>query len=207
MRAMNTNPAKVLLLASLILCTALTHAPASTSTESIYRQPDQTLVDIIDAPKTPRMSLNPPRTWMLLMERPSYPSIEELAERELGLAGMRIKPQTFGPSRTRPYSGLLFVRIADLEEHRITGLPEKARIENVTWSSDGARIAFTNTTENGIELWTADVASAAAGRLTAPSISMTARVTPRWLLDGKTLIACFVPGGHGSEPSPPRVPA
>jgi len=41
------------------------------STESVYRIPDQVLVDIIDAPRTPWVSIDPNREWMLLMERPS----------------------------------------------------------------------------------------------------------------------------------------
>ena len=202
-----TTRAKLLLLVGFIVATNPTQATAHGSTASLYQLPDSTLVDIVDAPRTPIMNLDPTRTWMVLMERPSYPSIAELAEREVGLAGFRIKPQTFGPSRTRPYSGLVLVRVADLKERRITGLPESTRIENVVWSPDGSRIAFTNTTRNGIELWIADVSTAVARPLTAPVISMTAEIRPRWLTDSKNLIACFAPEGRGPEPPAPQVPA
>lgn len=182
----------------------LAYAPATA--ESVYMQPGQTLVDIIDTPKTPHTALSPNREWLLLKERPSYPRIDELAERELGLAGMRIKPQTDGPSRVWPYNGLKFLRVEDLEERRVEGLPEKVRISNVSWSPDGSRIVFTNTVENGIELWVADLSSATAKRLTGPRISMTSRIAPGWLPDSRSLIICLVPENRGPEPEADRVP-
>jgi len=43
---------------------------------------------------------------MLLMDRPGLPSIEEVAQPELRLAGLRINPRTNGRSRLRSLTGL-----------------------------------------------------------------------------------------------------
>lgn len=177
------------------------------STESVYRIPDQGLVDIIDAPQTPRVSIGPHREWMLLMERPSYPSIAELAERELRLAGLRIKPQINAPSRTRYYTSLKLLRIPDLTQRKITGLPEQPRIENVNWSPDGSHIAFTNTREDGVELWVVGVVTGKAKRLTDASLHLTAQASLEWLVDGRTLICCLVPKDRGPEPEAARLPS
>jgi hypothetical protein len=108
------------------------------------------LADIVDAPPTPSVSIDPANQWFLIMESPNLPPLSELAERELRLGGMRFKPQTNGPSRTRPYTGLKLMRLADGEGKSIAGLPDGARIENVRWSPDGSHIAFTHTTDRGI---------------------------------------------------------
>ncbi|MCK4409007.1 MAG: hypothetical protein KAW67_02920, partial [Candidatus Eisenbacteria sp.] len=158
--------------AILVVLTCAATAPAVE--EAVYRVPDQALVDIIDTPKTPRLSIGPTREWGILISRPGYPSIAELAEPELKLAGLRIKPDSFSPSRVWPNNRLEFVRIDDLESRPVTGLPDNPRITSVRWSSDGARVAFTNTTAQGVELWVAEVETGKARPLTGPIVSLTA---------------------------------
>ncbi|MGD2135471.1 MAG: hypothetical protein PVF27_04885, partial [Gemmatimonadales bacterium] len=163
-------------------------APDLTAQEATgYRVPDQVLVDIVDAPPTPSVSLGPGSEWLLLLQRPSLPPIAELAERELRLAGMRMAPRTNGRSRTSPSTGLALLRMEDGDPLEVTGLPESPRIENVRWSPDGNRIAFTHTAEGGIELWVVEVATQRARRLTGPVLSLAMADPPAWRSDSRTL--------------------
>ncbi|MEE9465751.1 MAG: S9 family peptidase, partial [Candidatus Neomarinimicrobiota bacterium] len=197
---------KYRLLFLIVILPALGFSQTDVTLESAYRTPSQVLVDIIDASPTPSVSIGPNREWLLILERPSLPSIEQLAERELRLAGLRINPQTNARSRTRPYSSLLLLRISDLTERKISGLPDMARIENVNWSPDGSHIAFTHTRESGVELWVVDVSSGKARRLSRSPLSLTADEPPKWLPDSHSLICTFVPRGRNSEPKAPEVP-
>ncbi|HEY4563486.1 MAG TPA: hypothetical protein VIJ36_10930, partial [Thermoanaerobaculia bacterium] len=63
-------PALALLL-TLPAVAAVTPAPA----DAAYRMPPQTLVDIIDAPPTPGVALDPHRQWLLVLDRPSLPPV------------------------------------------------------------------------------------------------------------------------------------
>lgn len=182
------------------------------STAPVYRTPEGPLAAIIDAPATPEALLDPGRRWLLLLERSALPPIAELAERELRLGGLRISPRLDGPSRSRPFTGLeqvrlTEVRLTDLETRRFHGLPPEAKIGNPVFSPDGSRLAFTHTTEDGIELWAAEVERAAAHRLSPARLSLAMRAGPRWLAGGQALVVALVPAGRGSEPAAPRVPA
>jgi len=172
-----------------------------------YQTPPRVLVDIIDAPLTPSILLDPSKEWMLLLEQTPLPPITELAERELRLAGLRINPQTSGPSRGRTYAGAKLLAVADGSERAVAGLPAQPRLANVTFSPDGAHFAFTHTTENRIELWVVDVATATARRLSDRPLSLVARITPRWLPDSLSLVVALVPEDRPPEPAPPTAPS
>jgi dipeptidyl aminopeptidase/acylaminoacyl peptidase len=185
--------------------TAATAPGAPASTDSVYRTPPQVLVDIIDAPPTPAVQVDPHHQWLLLLERPSLPPISELAERELRLGGLRFRPRNHAPSRSGYVTGLRLTRLADGTERRVSGIPEGARITNLRWSPDGSRFAFTNLLPDGVELWVADLAGAQARRI-ASGLNLTAGVDPRWLADSKTLVCALVDPGLGPEPAVSEVP-
>lgn len=196
----------VTLLTALVILGFGSPLAAQNSTDAVYRTPDPVLVDIVDAPPTPVVRLSPDNEWMLLIQYPSLPSIVEFAERELRLAGMRIKPAINGRSRTRSAVDMMFVRLDDLRDVTIEGLPEDPRFENVRWSPDGRRIAFTHTTPSGIELWIAEIDGGQARRLTGPTLSLTAGNPPAWL-DLNTLVVSTVPADRGPEPARNAVPS
>jgi hypothetical protein len=64
-----------------------------------YQRPPEEIAKLVEAPLTPLVSFSPDKVWMLLLERSDYPSIEELSRPELRIAGLRINPENFGPSR------------------------------------------------------------------------------------------------------------
>ncbi len=189
--------------------TTPTSANTADSTASLYRTPAPALVALVDAPPTPGVRLDPRREWMLLLDLPSLPPIAELAERELRLGGLRIRPRSHGPSRAGFATGLRLLRLSDLAERKIVGLPDGARIENVHFSPDGARFAFTNTGAEGIELWVAEVATGQAHRLGSAQtlrLNLSAGTSPQWLREG-SLVATLLVADQGPEPAAPAVPA
>ncbi len=172
-----------------------------------YMEPDQVLIDIVDVQWAPWTSVSPDFQNWLLRFRQINPSIEELAQDELKLAGMRFSPQTFAPGRSRRFVALSLMRYPEIETVEISGLPENPRILSTSWSPDGSRIAFTNETPEGVELWIIDEGSAEARRLTGPVLSLTANEWPEWLSDGSGIICCIIPFDNGEPPVENSVPS
>ncbi|HHM21886.1 MAG TPA: S9 family peptidase, partial [Bacteroidetes bacterium] len=172
-----------------------------------YQMPPQPLADLIDAAPTPSVSVSPDDHWLLLLERPGLPSIEEVAQEELRLAGLRINPATNGQSRTSHYIHIRIKSMDNLQERPIAGLPDNARISSVAWSPDSRHFAFLNTAGNGIELWVADAATATAKRMTGAVVNQAMRTRPySWFSDGQHIIYRHIDPRRGSRPQKPSIP-
>ncbi|SFE94088.1 S9 family peptidase [Thermoflexibacter ruber] len=172
-----------------------------------YQKPPKEIEDLFNAPLTPLVSIDSKGSMMLFMERADYPSIAELSQPELRLAGLRINPATNGQSRTSHYIGLKLRKLLGKEDIAIKGLPENPLISNVQWSPDESKIAFTNTTASEIQLWVIDVATAQAKKVTDLAMNDAYYGSPfEWLADNNTFICRTVAQGRGKAPEPNRVP-
>ncbi len=170
-----------------------------------YGTPPPDVVAIVDAPPTPVVSVSPDNEWMVLTERRAYPTIAQLADPALGLAGIRFNPRTNGDDQPPLGTGLKLVRLSDGRDWTID-LPDDVQLTYPFWSPDGKRLAFTNTTGEGVELWIADVDSKRAKRLTGAEL-MAAYMRPcQWLPGSDGLICQLIPADRGPVPEASRVP-
>src|SRR5678815_5528696 len=195
----NTHFTRMLTLSLLIL--AVVQAAAQTG----YQKAPKPIADILNAPPTPVVSLSPTRDRMLLLESAGYPTIAELAEPMLRLGGTRVNPNTNGPHRAPRFNGLRLKNLADGKETRIQ-LPPGAGLGMAEWSPDGKHFAFTNTLENGIELWVGSAATGAVRRIPGVRLNAASGDPVQWMPDNKTLFVSSVPVGRGAAPAAAKVP-
>jgi hypothetical protein len=100
------------------------------------------MVDLVDAHETPGVALSPDRATLLVLQREGLPSIDELSQPELRLAGLRMNPRRYGPSRGSYSRQPSLITIETGAERPLTGLPEGARIGEASWSADSRYLAF-----------------------------------------------------------------
>ena len=147
-----------------------------------YQKPPKQIQDLVEAPLTPAVRLSPDGKYLLLLAQQGYPSIAELAQPELRLAGLRINPAIHGGSRVSGYTGIELLRISNQEKIQISGLPAELNAGDLSWSPDGKYVALTNTVATGIELWVVNLAEFKATKLTEPMLNDVAGGTPfQWI--------------------------
>jgi dipeptidyl aminopeptidase/acylaminoacyl peptidase len=174
--------------------------------DTTYRLPPDDIVRMVDAPPTPAAMVVPGGEVLALVEQASPPPIRDLAQPMLRLAGYRLNPRTNGPFRTSYDTGITLLRIDD--GSRITvDVPDDARLGFPAWSPDGRRFAFTNTVDDGIELWVGETDTGAARRLLGPVLNEAGGAGFAWMPDGRHLVCRVVPDDHGAPPAADPVPA
>jgi hypothetical protein len=116
-----------------------------------YQVPPKEILDLIDVTMPPRVLVDDNKNYMVYLYRDTYKTIEELSEKEMRLAGLRINPKTNIGSRVSYYNN---IKISSLENnpskiYDVKGMPTDPRISNIEWSPDQTKIAMTNTTKEG----------------------------------------------------------
>ncbi|WP_297512584.1 prolyl oligopeptidase family serine peptidase [uncultured Caulobacter sp.] len=172
-----------------------------------YQTPPAPIAQILDAPQTPTVSVGPDHKVLAQFGRENLPSIAAVSEPILRLAGYRINPRANGPIEARAnwMNSLAFEDVAT-GKVRPVALPAGARFFAPTWSPDGSKVAFVMDAKTGLELWVADVKTAAARKVTEPVVNAVFGAGYDWLPDGSGLIVQTIIAGRGAPPVASAVP-
>ncbi len=183
----------------------LVFAPNAGFAQGQYRDPPPDIKRVLDAPLTPIVRVSPGGQWLLLIERPSLPSISEVAAPELRLAGVRINPRSNGLSRVAIANGLSLRSMDGRTERRIK-VPSGARLGYPGWSPDGMHVSWVAEDSRGLSLWVADLATGDARRLTDPVLNGAVGDPCSWVGGGRALLCRFVVASRAIPPSAVDVP-
>jgi dipeptidyl aminopeptidase/acylaminoacyl peptidase len=171
----------------------------------VYQRPPEEIAKLVEAPLTPAVILSPDKTMMALLDRSDYPSIEELSRPELRIAGLRLNPDNFGPSRGNYFVGIKFKIIRGMKEYAVTGLPTPLQISNASFSPDSKKLAWLQTYPDRVEAWVIDLTTFAAKKVSSRRINATLGNPISWISDSNTLLLLAV-ASTGSMLQKSRVP-
>lgn len=171
-----------------------------------YQTPPKAIADLVNAPITPQASFSRSGEFMLLLERAGNPSIEELAQPELRIAGIRINPATNGPSRGGSVENVKLKNSRTGKEQDIKGLPANPKLGNFSLSKDEKFVAMTHTSNTGISLWVVDLTTLEAKKLTDEIVNSAYGNAITWTPDNKILLKAVNPS-RGTMPKAPLAPA
>lgn len=176
-----------------LLALLLSTAPMIGQENVTYQKPSQEILQLAEYDRAPSVSMTSDKQWMVLSYRDTYKSLQDLNQDELRLGGLRINPNTNISSTTTFINTLKVKKVTDANETLVKGLPENARISNMTWSPDESKIAFTHTNQTGNELWILDLKTAVATRLTDAVLNANLGNPITWYKDGKKLLIKVIP--------------
>ena len=170
-----------------------------------YKKPPKEVLDILNAPVTPGISMSPTYDNAILTTGLRYPPLTDLAQPMLRLAGRRINPAANSPHRY-PYSvALTLKRLTDGSEVKVD-VPAGAKISGLEWSDDGKHFAFLNGAQNRVELWVGDAATGKIHNLKELNINSAMGNALTWMPDSRTLLVQLVSATRGAAPAMPLVP-
>ncbi|CAM4299846.1 Dipeptidyl aminopeptidase/acylaminoacyl peptidase [Pedobacter westerhofensis] len=170
-----------------------------------YQLPPKAMADLLLAKPTPTISIDGKAGWMLLSERNSYPSVEQLAMPEFRIAGLRINPANFSLSRQAFISNFSLKNMKTGKTSAISGLPVPLFAGIPEWNPGETKISFTNTTAKGVDLYIIDVASAKATKVNKQPLNVVLGNGINWV-DNETLLYRVATKPASAVPAKPLMP-
>lgn len=158
-----------------------------------YQKPPQEILELVDVQRAPSVSMDSKKQHMLLLYRNSYKTLAELSEEDMKLGGLRINPTTNISSTITYINNIRYKRLRDKETVQVKGLPANARLAYFSWSPDERKVAFTNTTDTGVEAWVLDIVSLQAKKLTGATLNANIGNPVSWLKDSNSLLVKMLP--------------
>lgn len=155
--------------------------------ELSYKTPAKEITELLLAKATPSVSIDNKAEWILLSERNSFPSVEDLAQPEYKIAGMRINPRNYSLSRQTYINNFSLKNIKSNTSFNISGLPSPMNATSTSWSPDESKIAFVNVglTEN--DLYIIDIATKKATKVNKNPINLILGGGVTWI-DNSTIL-------------------
>jgi dipeptidyl aminopeptidase/acylaminoacyl peptidase len=167
-----------------------------------YKTPPKAITDMLLAKPTPNVSVDDKGEWMLFLEVSSYPPVEELARPELKIAGLRIDPSNFAPSRQNYINNFYLKNLTTGKEYKITGLPSPLFASNVNRSPDDKKIAFTQVTRDRVDLYVIDIATQKAMKVNKTALNIVIGGGSQWYDDNTLLYRTAIKPASSAPPKP-----
>ena len=153
-----------------------------------YQKPPKEILELADYERAPTVNMDTNKEYMLLSYRSTYKTLDELNQEEMRLGGLRINPVTNISSTVTYVNNLKLRKIAEKDEIQVKGLPENPKISNLSMSPNQKKIAFSHTTNIGVELWIIDVVSAQATKLTEAIVNANMGNPFSWFADSQSIL-------------------
>ncbi len=162
------------------------------SAQTPYQLPPNEIAELADVGAPPQPLVSRSNQWMLLLERPMYKTLEELASAELKLAGLRINPNNFDVSRGAYYTSFSLQQMQTGKKVNLINLPEDGQIKNVQFSPRENYISFIWVEAQKIGLWLVDVKTGIAKEILTEGISNTMGAPYTWSNDERIIYCRYI---------------
>ena len=159
-----------------------------------YQLPPDEILELVDVTLAPSVLIDDKKENMIFLYRDAYKNIDDLSREELRLAGLRIDPITNISSRKTYYNN---IKIKDINNRsnlvQIDGIPDNSKLSNFQFSPDQNKIAFTNTTLIGVELWVLDIKKRKLKKLTEHNVNANLGDVFKWFKNSQSILVKFIP--------------
>ncbi len=170
-----------------------------------YQTPPKEITELLLAKPTPVVSIDSKAEWIVFSERNPLISVEELAMAEHKIAGMRINPNNFSPSRQSFINNFSLKNIKTGKESSVSGLPQPLFASGLSWSPSETKVAFMQTNANQVDLYIIDISTAQAKKINQQPLHALMGSGLIWV-DDQTLLYRIAPKPASQAPVKPLTP-
>ncbi len=161
------------------------------SGQTNYQIPPKEIMELADTKAPATNLISPKNQFLVQVERPLYKTLEELAEPEMKLAGLRINPLNFNQSRGNYFTSLKLFSLPDAKEIPVSGLPGLVKMQNISFSPAETHLAFVMVSENDLQLWTLELKTGQARYTGTHHLNGVMGWPYTWDSDGKSVIVKY----------------
>lgn len=161
-----------------------------------YQKPSAEILQLADYERIPSVIMNSEKDWLIFAYRPTYKTLEDLNQEEMKLAGLRVNPNTNISSTVTYVNNLKIRKLKETQETQVLGMPQNAKVTNLSWSPDERKLAFTNTTAKGVELWVLDTEIRTAKKITGGNLNANLGSPFVWLKNSQELLVKKLPANR-----------
>ncbi len=201
---------------AMVALAVLSIAAKSSVSQTVYHQPPQAILNLVDAPAPFTANVSPTHDRALLYAPVRLPDISDLARPMYRLAGLRIDPANNGPHAPERFVNWRLVNLASGASQPVA-IPNDVYAGAATWSPNGRRFVFLNYGRHAVELWIGDARTGTVHRV--GSLAVNAVIEPPsyyadrlpgggpvvWMPDSRHLLVRLVSAGRGGPPQEPAV--
>lgn len=159
----------------------------------LFQTPPEEIRKLVDINPTPVMMIDANNHYGVLFERNTFKGLDELAEEEIRLGGLRIDPNANGRSRKTYYRNFTVKDLKSGKERQVTNLPIGAKLSDFGMSPDEKMLAFTHTTEDGIYLWVLTLETADCKQVSSVKLNAVFGNPYTWCPDSESFLLTTLP--------------
>jgi dipeptidyl aminopeptidase/acylaminoacyl peptidase len=167
-----------------------------------YQLPPSEISDLLLAKPTPTIRLDKKADWMLISVRDSYPTVEELGQPEYRVAGLRINPNNFAPTRQYYISSLQLKNVKTNQVFTIAGLPKELKAGSISWNPSDSKISFLQHESDRIDLYVIDISTKKAVKWNKHIVNNVLGNSYNWIDDQRIIYKSTVYSAQNSPKKP-----
>ncbi|MFN5415691.1 MAG: prolyl oligopeptidase family serine peptidase [Flavobacteriia bacterium] len=158
-----------------------------------YQKPPKEILELVDIERAPSINIDSKNENILFTYRKMYKNLEDLSQEEMRLGGLRINPKTNISSTVTYVNNLKLRKFKATVLTDVTGLPTNPKIANISWSPNEKFIAFTHTSDKGVELWLLDVDKAQAKKWSNDILNANMGNPITWFKNSESVLIKVLP--------------
>lgn len=152
-----------------------------------YQSPPKEIAELALAKPFPIIRVDSKANYLLQLGRNSFPTVEELGQPEIKVAGLRINPLNFSLSRQSPFNSIRIESIKTKKELKFIGLPQHLSVGSIAWNPSESKIAFTQLEKNSIDLYVMDLSSLKVTKINQSPVNQVLGTGFTWV-DDETIL-------------------